>query len=64
MSKTYIVNGQVYLNHRFENATVCLEDGKIRLVDQAGQDGTLFDAQGMKVVPGFIDTHTDRKSVV
>lgn len=58
MSKTYIVNGQVYLNHRFENATVCLEDGKIRLVDQAGQDGTLFDAQGMKVVPGFIDTHT------
>ncbi len=58
MSKTYIVNGQVYLNHRFENATLCLEDGKIRLVDQAGQDGTLFDAQGMKVVPGFIDTHT------
>ena len=58
MSKTYIVNGQVYLNHRFENATVCLEDGKIRLVDRAGQDGTLFDARGMKVVPGFIDTHT------
>lgn len=58
MSKTYIVNGQVYLNRRFENATVCLEDGKIHLVDQAGKDGTIFDVRGMKVVPGFIDTHT------
>lgn len=58
MSKTYIVNGQVYLNRRFENATVCLENGKIRLVEMPQQDGTVFDAQGMKVVPGFIDTHT------
>lgn len=58
MSKTYIVNGQVYLNRRFENATVCLENGKIRLVEMPQQDGTVFDAQGLKVVPGFIDTHT------
>lgn len=58
MSKTYIVNGQVYLNRRFENATVCLENGKICLVEMPQQDGTVFDAQGMKVVPGFIDTHT------
>ena len=58
MSKTYIVNGQVYIDHSFQNATVCMEDGKLRLVDAAGEDGTIFDAKGLKVVPGFIDTHT------
>lgn len=58
MSKTYIVNGQVYLDHRFENAIVCLEDGKLCLVEQAGEDGEILDATGLKVVPGFIDTHT------
>lgn len=58
MSKTYIVNGQVYIDHSFQNATICIEDGKLRLVDTAGEDGTIFDAHGMKVVPGFIDTHT------
>lgn len=58
MSKTYIVNGLIYLDHRFQNATVCIEDGKLRLVEAAGEDGTLFDAKGLKVVPGFIDTHT------
>ena len=58
MSKTYIVNGQVYLDHSFQNATICMEDGKLRLVDAAGEDGIIFDAKGLKVVPGFIDTHT------
>lgn len=58
MSRTYIVNGQVYLDHRFERAVVCIEDGVIRLVPCAGTDGEIFDAAGMKVVPGFIDTHT------
>ena len=57
MSRTYIVNGQVYLDHRFERAVVCIEDGVIRLVPCAGTDGEIFDAAGMKVVPGFIDTH-------
>lgn len=58
MSKTYIVNGQVYLDHSFQHAIVCMEDGKLRLVDAAGEDGIIFDAKGLKVVPGFIDTHT------
>lgn len=35
-----------------------MEDGKLCLVDAAGEDGTIFDAKGLKVVPGFIDTHT------
>lgn len=58
MSKTYIVNGRVYLNHRFVNATVCIENGKLLLVEAPQADGEVFDAKGMKVVPGFIDTHT------
>jgi N-acetylglucosamine-6-phosphate deacetylase len=58
MSKTYIRNGLVYLNHRFEKATLCVEDGKIHIVDTVPADGEVFDAKGLKIVPGFIDTHT------
>ena len=58
MARTYIVNGQVYINRRFESKVVCMEDGKLHLTDRAGEDGTILDAAGLKVVPGFIDTHT------
>lgn len=58
MAKTYLVNGQVYLDHRFQNRVVCIDDGVLRLVDAAGTDGAVLDADGLKVVPGFIDTHT------
>ena len=58
--KKYIVNGQVYLDRRFTDATVCMENGKLTVLE-AGcptADGEVFDAKGLKVVPGFIDTHT------
>ena len=58
MAKTYIVNGQVYVDRKFENKVICIEDGKLHLVENAGSDGDIFDAAGLKVVPGFIDTHT------
>ena len=58
MSKTYIVNGQVYVDRHFENRVICIEDDKLHLVEEAGEDGEIFDAKGLKVVPGFIDTHT------
>lgn len=60
MEKTYLVNGLVYLGHTFRPATVCMEDGKLRLLppDEACDDGRLVDAEGLKIVPGFIDTHT------
>lgn len=58
MAKTYIVNGRVYVGRRFEEAVVCVEEGKLRLVDRAEADGACFDAAGMRIVPGFIDTHT------
>lgn len=60
MNKRYIVNGQVYVNHRFEPMTLAVEDGKLRLLDPEHEtgDGERFDAAGLKVAPGFIDTHT------
>lgn len=60
MKKTYIVNGQVYLDRGFRDATVCMEAGKLHILG-AGcftGDGEVFDAAGFKIVPGFIDTHT------
>lgn len=60
MDKFYIVNGQVYVEHHFEPCTLAVEDGKLRLLppDHKTDDGDCFDAAGLKVVPGFIDTHT------
>lgn len=60
MSKTYLVNGQVYLGRCFRPATVCMEDGKLRVLEAPcpTSDGEVFDAAGLKLVPGFIDTHT------
>ena len=58
MAKTYLVNGQVYIGRAFENKTLCMEEGKLTVLDSGCDtaDGTVFDAQGLKVVPGFIDT--------
>lgn len=60
MGKTYLVNGQVYLDHRFSQAVVCMEGGKLRVLPAGSPtaDGTVLDAAGCKIVPGFIDTHT------
>ena len=60
MAKTYLVNGRVYIGRAFEDKTLVLENGKLTVLE-AGcntSDGTVFDAHGLKVVPGFIDTHT------
>ena len=60
MAKTYLVNGRVYIGRAFEDKTLVLENGKLTVLE-AGcdtSDGTVFDACGLKVVPGFIDTHT------
>ena len=60
MAKTYLVNGQVYIGRQFENKTLLMENGKLTVLDAgcATADGEVFDAQGAKVVPGFIDVHT------
>ncbi len=60
MAKTYLVNAQVYLDHAFTKATLCMEDGKLKVLEAgcSTDDGVCFDAAGLKAVPGFIDTHT------
>ena len=60
MAKTYLVKGRVYIGRRFEDKTLAMENGRLTVLD-AGcdtSDGTVFDAAGMKIVPGFIDTHS------
>lgn len=58
--KTYLINGRVYIRRKFTPATLCLEDGKIGVLpgDCVPDDGIVVDAAGLKIVPGFLDTHT------
>ena len=60
MGKTYLVNGRIYIGRQFEDKTLLLENGKLTVLEANWDtaDGTVFDAAGLKVVPGFIDTHT------
>ena len=60
MAKTYLVNGRVYIGRQFEDKTLVLENGKLTVLEAGCDtaDGAVFDAKGLKVVPGFIDTHT------
>lgn len=58
--KTYLINGRVYIRRKFTPATLCLENGKIGVLpgDCVPGDGIVVDAAGLKIVPGFLDTHT------
>lgn len=60
MEKTYLINGLVYLEHRFRRATVCMKGETLRLLPENSpvEDGRVLDVTGLKIVPGFIDTHT------
>ena len=60
MSKTYLVNGRVYIGRHFADKTLLMENGKLTVLetDADTSDGVIFDAKGMRIVPGFIDTHT------
>ncbi|MDE7261860.1 MAG: N-acetylglucosamine-6-phosphate deacetylase [Oscillospiraceae bacterium] len=59
MDTKYIINGQVYIDRRFQARTIAIKDGKLRLLppDEA-VSGEIYDAAGKRVVPGFIDIHT------
>lgn len=61
MGETCIVNGQVYVGRRFEEKTLCLSGGTLRVLEPdapvpAGAE--VVDASGKRIVPGFIDIHT------
>lgn len=60
MEKTYLVGAEVYLDRKFQAATLCMEHGKLQVLEAGCPtgDGEVFDATGLKAVPGFIDTHT------
>jgi N-acetylglucosamine-6-phosphate deacetylase len=57
----YIVDGEVYIEHRFLKKTVKIDDGKITILPpnhKIEPDAAILNATGKKVVPGFIDVHT------
>lgn len=59
MSTRYMTNGLVYIGHSFQEKTVAIDDGKLRLLSpDAPVSGEVWDASGKRIVPGFIDIHT------
>ena len=57
----YIVNGKVFLDGSFQEKTIGVEGGCIRLLPKDGaleEGAKVYDAEGKKVVPGFIDVHS------
>ncbi len=61
MSEYYLTNGQVYINHTFQNMTIGIHQGKITLLpvnEKLPEAANIIDVAGKKVVPGFIDIHT------
>ncbi len=56
----YIVNGEVYYEHRFAPLAIHVVDGVIGLCQpqEVPADARKVDAKGQKIVPGFIDIHT------
>ena len=53
----YIENGQVYVDGAFQNVILHIVDGKIEFAGSVPQGAEPVDAQGARIVPGFIDTH-------
>ncbi|MBQ3104496.1 MAG: N-acetylglucosamine-6-phosphate deacetylase [Lachnospiraceae bacterium] len=56
-----IINGSAYVNHRFEETTVQIREGKLYLRpsgEEIPPGMTVYDGSGCRVVPGFIDIHT------
>ncbi len=57
----YIVNGKVFLDGSFQEKTIGVEGGCIHILQKdADLEGgaKVYDAEGKKVVPGFLDIHT------
>ena len=57
----YIVNGKVFLDGSFQEKTVGIEDGRIHILpkEEMPKEGAkVYDAEGKRVVPGFLDIHT------
>lgn len=61
LKDTYIVNGEIYTDRKFHRGILGMHDGAVKLY---GEDyeiplgAEVIDAQGKRIVPGFIDVHT------
>ena len=53
----YIQNGSVYVDRQFQDLTLHIVDGKIEFAGAVPAGAEVIDAQGARIVPGFIDTH-------
>ena len=53
----YIQNGSVYVGRQFQDLTLHIVDGKIEFAGAVPAGAEVIDAQGARIVPGFIDTH-------
>ena len=54
-----IKNGQCYIEGKLENVNVSVKDGKIQHIGQISEKANdIFDADGLTVLPGCIDTQT------
>ena len=54
----YLVNGDVYMEHRFLKKTLKLEEGRIFVLppDTRPEEGAhIYNAAGKKIVPGFME---------
>ncbi|MBR2749349.1 MAG: hypothetical protein IKD97_05665, partial [Firmicutes bacterium] len=63
MSKVQMVikNGNAYVDGRFQDADIIVNDGKIVAIVKPGEElpeaETVYDAEGKHILPGLIDTH-------
>lgn len=57
----YIINGKVFLDGSFQEKTIGIESGSLHILpkdEKIAEGAKIYDADGKKVVPGFIDIHT------
>ena len=59
--RTWITGGMVYVSGQMRPASVLMEGGRIKALEETAKPGpedAVYDANGAYVVPGFIDIHT------
>jgi len=54
-----VEGGRVLVPDRFEDTTVCANDGKIDAIGKEGSAALLIDARDLLVLPGVVDIHGD-----